>query len=376
MLLVACLSGDGEVETAVSEKRAFDIRLDFKGELKARLAHEIVMPPVDGRPKIEWIIEDGSRVEAGDALVRLDVEDLQKQLLKAQSALAVAQTRLDQQAARQRLAVGAAEQGLALAALDAELAELRVTDSETVPLVQREQGKVAAAKAHMATDDARTGLERVRLDNLTEVQLLELESEKMQRQVTRIEDMIEASTLTAPGPGLVVIGEDWEGKYEAGSTAWPGAILLELPDLAEMEVVGWVHEVDSPQLALEQRATIVMDAHPSEPSEGTVVRIGDLAVPRGESRIKHLRVVLELDETTDKMKPGMTVGLDLAVDTLEDVVVVPATAVRRSGVDQMVHVRRWGGWEEVPIEVLGRHEDLVAVSGVEGGEVWALEMPR
>ena len=375
LLLVACLSGDGDLETAVAKRSDLEIRLDFKGELQARKAHEIVMPPVDGRPKIEWIIEDGTRVQEGDELVRLDVEELQKSLLKAQSQLAVAQTKIAQHGARQRLAVGAAEQTLAMAELDAELADLRVTGSETIPRVQREQSKVAAEKAHMATDDAQTGLDRVHLDGVTALQLLELEVVKMERQVERIEEMIASGTITAPGPGLVIIAENWDGKYEAGSTVWPGSILLTLPDLSEMEVEGWVHEVDSPSLALQQRATVTMDAHPSEPSKGSVVRIGDLAVARGENEIKHLRVVLDLDETTEKMKPGMTVELDLLVDTLDQVVTVPAAAVRAEGPDQVVYVQGWGGWDPVPVRVLGRDGEVVAIEGVEPGASVALELP-
>jgi len=375
-LLVSCLSGSGDVETATSTRGELEVQLDFKGEFEARRSADLVMPNLRGRPKIEWIVDDGSRVEAGDKLVQLDVEEMEKGRKKAQSNLDIARTKILQQEARLSLDLGAAEQAVVVAELDEELASLRQTDSETVALVDRATEQTAYIKAKMATAAAGTSLSRVKLDSDIELQLLKLEADDRLRRVELYDEMIAVATMVAPSAGLVVTGKNWDGKYEAGSQVWAGSVILSLPDLSEMQVIAWVHEVDSPKVEVGQTAMITMDAHPNDPAEAKVVKVADLAVERGENRIKHMRVVLEMAETTTKMKPGMTVGVDLLVQKHEDAVLMPYGAVGHKGTETVAWTRGLGGWSAAPITVLGRSGTQVAVEGIEAGVTVSLGDPN
>ena len=375
-ILISCLSGTGDVETATSTRGDLEVQLDFKGEFEARHSADLVMPSLPGHPKIEWIIEEGTRVQEGDKLVQFDVEQMLKERQKAQSNLDIARTKIEQQEARLTLDLGAAEQAVVVAELDEELAGLRQTDSETVALVDREVEKTAFIKAQMATDAAGTSLQRVQLDADIELQLLRLEADDRQWKVERYDQMIAMATMTAPSGGLVVIGKNWEGKYEAGSQVWAGSVILSLPDLSEMQVVAWVHEVDSPRVAVGQMASITMDAHPNDPAIAKVIKIADLAVERGEHRIKHMRVVLEMDETAPRMKPGMTVGVELRVQKLEDTVLIPRGAIGSQGGDTVVWTSGLGGWSAAPVSILGRSDDQVAVEGIDAGETVSLGDPN
>ncbi len=374
-ILLACMSGT-EVESFQAVRGDLELRLKFKGELEAKDSSELVVPPLDGRPEIEWIVEDGTRVEAGDKVVQFDTEEMEKQLQTAKSNLDIANTKIEQHAARLALSMGGARQAVVVAELDQELAEMRQTDSETVPLVDREAGRVAYTKALMATESAGTKLERVQLDAQTELQLLELEAGKRERQMERVQEQIEKSTMVAPTAGLVVIGSNWEGKYEIGSHVWGGEVVVRLPDLSDMQVVAWVHEVDSPKVEVGQKATLTMDAHPGAPAEATIKKVADLAVERGENRIKHVRVVLEVAETTPKMKPGMTVAVDLEVERHPDVVQVPVAAIVDRGAQTVVWTQGLFGWSEVPVAILGRSGDRVAVEGIDAGTTVALGDPN
>jgi HlyD family secretion protein len=193
--------------------------------------------------------------------------------------------------------------------------------------------------------------------------------------VDSIDEMIGLAAIFAPTDGLVVVGKSWEGKYEAGSNVWPGAVLLRLPDLSEMQVVAWVHEVDSPLLVQDQMAKVTMDAHPTTPANSVVTKIAELAIARGENRVKHMRVVLEMDETTEKMKPGMTVNVDLLVSRFEDAVLVPSGAVSRQGGQPVVWTQGFGGWSAQPVTVLGRDGEQVAVEGIDAGLTVAIGDP-
>ena len=375
-LLMSCLAGTTDVETATSSRGELVVQLDFKGEFEARHSADLIMPNLRGRPKIEWIIDDGTRVEAGDKLVQLDIEEMTKERQKAQSNLDIAETKIAQQEARLSLDLGAAEQAVVVAELDEELAGLRQTDSETVALVDRAAEKTAYIKAQMATNAAGTSLARVRLDSNIALQLLRLEADDRRRVVEAYDEAIELATMNAPSAGLVVVGKNWDGKYEAGSQVWAGSVLIQLPDLSEMQVIAWVHEVDSPKVKVGQDALITMDAHPNDPAAAKVVRVADLAVARGEHGIKHMRVVLEMAETTAKMKPGMTVGVGLEVQNLEDVVLIPWGAIEHEGAETVVWTSGLRGWTPTPVSVLGRSRDQVAVEGIADGVTVTLGDPN
>jgi HlyD family secretion protein len=376
LMLVACLSGDGDLETAVAVRQDMEVLLQFKGELEAKVSTDLLMPLIEGRPDIAWIIDDGTHVEAGDLLVRFDTEELEKSLEEAKADLDVALAQISRHSARLALSAGNARQAVVVAELDQELAEMRQTESETVPFVERVEGNTDATKAKMATDAARTGLTRVELDAQTDLQLLELTAAKRRRQVAYAEKQIALASMTAPAPGLVVVGTTWqEEKFEVGNTVWPGQIVMSLPDLKEMQVVAWVHEVDSPNLRLEQAGQVTLDAHPQAPSTGKLAEIGALALEHGEHRIKHVAVTLSIDHTTSDMKPGMTVEVDLLVQDLKEVVQVPSVAVRYQDGQPTVWVKAWSGWQPTPVDVLGKHGPLVAIEGVDSGATVALSDP-
>ena len=93
--------------------------------------------------------------------------------------------------------------------------------------------------------------------------------------------------------------------------------------------------------------------------------------------MKHLRVEVGLEESTDLMKPGMTVRAEVLVDHADDVVSVPREAVFFRDEEPVVYVRGRGGFEAVPVS-LGLRNDIrvVVESGVEEGAEVALVDPE
>lgn len=375
--LLACGGSSQEIPTATAQRGTFDVRLSVQGELSAKTSTTVSTPDFDVNAKIAWLAEEGTRVKKGDKLVGFDTAEMEQQLENARSALEVAQTKIEQNDAQLKLKLVDAEAAIRGVELDLRMAKMRVTESETVPLVDREDAKANAQRAEMAIDAAKSALETTRLQAAAERQLLQLEVEEQQRNVAKLERQLAQAELFAPTDGLVILYERWDGKVKVGSQPWSGQTIVTLPDLSAMEAVVWVHEVDSPAVAVDQTADVVMDAHPGSPTHGRVAKVADLAVPRGEDKIKHLKVTLELDETTELMKPGMTVQANLLLSSLPDVVSVPIEAVQRADGATWVYVRGLGGWTRQDV-VLGARNDVAVVveDGVAEGDVVALVDPE
>lgn len=375
--LAACTGGSSEVPSATASRGAFDVRLKVQGELEAKSSAVVTCPDFDVNTKIGWLVEEGTRVKKGDKVVEFDTADMVNQLDSAKSALEIAKTKIEQNRAQLALKVADAEAAITGVELDLRMARMRVTDSETVPLVDREDARANAVRAEMAIESAKSALETTRLQARAEQQLLQLEVEEQQRNVERLERQLAQATLTAPTDGLAILYERWDGKIKVGTQPWSGSTLVTLPDLSTMEAVVWVHEVDSPRVAVDQGALVIIDAHPNSPVEATIAKVADLAVPRGEDKIKHLKVTLSLAETTAVMKPGMTIRADLLVESVPDAVSIPLEAVQRADGTPFVYLSGIGGWARQDV-VLGPENDthVVVQEGVAAGDVVALVDPE
>lgn len=346
----------------------------FQGQLEASEAHRVVAPAVWGLT-VSWIVEEGTRVEAGDTVVRLDTKDFERNRRDLVSQLEVVDAKLGQQSAQRQLARAAATRRVDEVSLDLHLADLRTSESPVVPLFERERARVDHELATLDLAGAQDAVQLAELDGAAEMELLELEARDLRARLESVDREIEACTLTAPGPGVAVLAPSRRGKVAAvGERIWMGETLVELPDLDTMAVAGWVHEVDSPGIVEGSRAQVRMDAHPDDVFPASVTAMAPLAVPRGEHGLKQVGVTLEFDAVDPRMKPGMTVTVDVEVRRAEGAVTVPDAALQNGPDGPFVWVSD-GGWTTKPVVVLARDDHQAAVEGVDEGDTVALATP-
>lgn len=373
--------GGGDVPSTVVARGPFEIVLAIPGELEAVRSVTLSAPDMNGAAKVSWLVDAGARVAEGDVLVKFDETDLQEHLEQAKTDLEVARTKIEQGKAQLAVKLGNIENEITSSTLSRERAAMRITDSETVPRVERESARIDVEEATLAVERSRSSLESARLEGEAELELLRLEAEKAQREVVQSERTLSEATIVAPSPGIVILSETWKGgstgTVTVGDSLWGGQVVVELPDLSEMEVEAWVHEVDAAKVAVDQVVTVVVDAHPDAKHPGKVAKVADLAVQRKpEATVKHLEVTIALDETTSVMKPGMTVRAEVLVAHHDDVLAVPQEAVFHKGDESYVFRRGLAGFARTPV-TLGATNDthVIVTSGLDDGDVVALADP-
>jgi len=373
--LWACGGGGDAIPAAPVSSGDFEVTLSVPGELAAVEETLILTPRFKGRLEIAWMAEQGTKVAKGDRLVVFDSDELRVKLDTARTELEVARTKIDQNRSKLDLAVAEAEADIHRAELDLELAGMRRTESDTVPLVEREEARIGQTKASMAIDAAKSSLDSVELESRAETQLLQLEVARREREVTELEEMLERTTITAPTDGVVLLEEKWDGFWTVGSRPWASAELISLPDLAAMKVKARVHEVDAPRVAVGQRARVELEAFPGQVMEGEVVEVADLAVPQGEDEIKFLDIEVTLSGETGDLLPGMSSRVELVLESTPEAVWVPIEAVFRDGDEAYVFREGLTGWSRTEV-TLGRANDThVMVEGLEAGGRVALVDP-
>jgi len=232
------------------------------------------------RDKYEW---DGSA--EGQALY----EAYAYQVSAAEAALAAAQEQL----------VGAQKNLEILLALK----ENPVSLQAQVHAAQA-QYEVAAAGAEVA----QAALESLKAGATPEeIAAAQAQLEQGEAALGLLEVQLEKMTLKAPLSGLVT-----SRSVQIGETASPGAVLLTLADLDQVELTVFIPENRLGEIRLGQKVTIEVDSFPGKGYQGEVVYISSEAefTPRNvqtkEERVNTVFAVkIRLPNPEHELKPGM-----------------------------------------------------------------------
>jgi len=214
-----------------------------------------------------------------------------------------------------------------------------------------------------------------------DVALLEVEKAKVLNELEYVRSSIDAMTVYAPQDGLIVVSDNWrEGrKFQVGDTTWPGRELLRIPDLREMQVEAWAHELDATRLRVGQEAVVVLDMYPESRLPGRVAAISNAPSPKGrESEIQGYEVVVELERTdAGRMRPGMSARVLVVVEEEPGLLLVPRQALFVEEEERVVYVREDGGFQRRVVVPVGRNDLFYALrEGPKTGSLVALRRPE
>jgi multidrug resistance efflux pump len=369
-------AGDDDAATRwVVTRGDLPITVEVAGTLRSTDSTLVGPPqiPTMWSYKIAFLVPEGVEVRAGMPVVRFDPSNLERELLDKIAERDQAESELAKK--RVELASTLRAQDLRLAEARAALrrSELKVdVPAELAAAKELFESQVdhAVAAEEVASLAARIDLER----RAGQAELASL-AEKRRRAAVRVEEIqayVERMTVRAPRAGTVIYQGDWQGtKVKVGDEVWQMRKVLEIPDLTSMEAEGRVEEADSGRLAVGQRVTFRLDAHPQVEYAGRVREIGK-SVQRRErgAPVKEVELVIALESTdTERMRPGMRFQGEVEVERAEGVLLVPAEAVRSTAGGPVVYRRTLFGSEAVAIEA-GRRDDrfVEVVSGLADGE--------
>ncbi len=379
LVLLACRPG-GPRDLPVGEVRrgAFEVVLSLAGTLVAEDSVPVAVPDVGGGTRVVRILASGTAVAEGDVVCELDRTALEQQIINAEARLEVLVRRIPSEEEQLAGRLQDLENGVARSELALQRALMRVTDSETIPRVEREGSRLDAEEARLTLDRARTALEGARLKGAADLDLMRLDVRQTRANVARYQAQLVASTVTAPVPGVVALAEDFSGRpVAAGDTVYPGFEIARIAQPGALRVEAWVPEADAGRIRVGQPVTVRVEGYPEKPAQGRVSRTGDMAVRR--SAIvpgKYLGVTVDLTEQADPMRPGMTVRADVFVDRADDALTVPREAVFYQDERAFVWRRHFGSFGAVPVTVGLASDARVVVTGpLAAGDVVALGDP-
>lgn len=236
-----------------------------------------------------------SIVKKGQVIARLDPSLIQTQIEQQRANLVRAEADLE------RLKVGLA---------DAKVKQQRAHDLGKRGLIP--QTEVEAADVQVQSTDAQI---RSSIAGVTQAR-----ANLNQQQVN-----LNHTVITAPIDGIVISRNVDEGQTVAASMNAPVLFLL-AADLTKMKISANIDEADVGKIRPGQRVTFRVDAYPTGNFEGSVVQVR--LNPVTVQNVVTYAAVVEVPNLDYRLKPGMTANVNIEIARRDDVLRVPAGAVR------------------------------------------------
>ncbi|SIS41346.1 efflux RND transporter periplasmic adaptor subunit [Salimicrobium flavidum] len=337
VLLAACSNEPEEeapervtpVETAQVREGTFTVEREIiaKSEPAATSA---VVPETPG--EITFIgVEEGDRVERGDALAEVEPQQGDSQVELQENALAQARQQLDQ-------AIGARDDAeTALANAREQLDE--PGDGFLSPTEQELEAQVSQAEQQL--DQAEASVEQARL-----------QVEQAEIQLEQAESQAAAATITSPRAGIVTSLQGNVGDMVTNQQPFATIVSID-PAL----ITASITEDQLPLFEEGETYPVAMDAL-KNPNNSTLTYVSTVPGDTGLYRVE-----AEIDNPSDVIKPGMTATMLLPETVVENTMIVPTEALVENAGKTYVYKVEDDTAVETPVTIEASQSDESAVTG-------------
>ena len=384
--IVAMKPDAPNVTTAEVKLGEFVDYVQVRGELKAMKSIVLSAPSGAGDIQIVSLVKNGSMVKKGDVVVQFDTTSLQRTLDQKRSEFKTTEGEIGKTRAEGRIKEEENLTQVTKNRYDVQRAELEVGKREILSEIDGEKAKLTLSDAEQKFLEVGTKLKSDREATSADVESKKQKREKALFEVRESERNITAMSLKAPVDGLVTLMPNWRAgtswdnapEFKEGDRAWPGAPIVQLPDLSSVRVTGRVDETERGRVKPEQKGVVKIDAVPGRDFAATVSEIGTLAKLDFSTwpPPKNFDVALQLKESDPKMRPGMSATARIAVDRVPNAILIPPEASFQKEGKSVAYVYSGLKFEERTIEIMKRGSDVLWVAkGLRPGEKVALNNP-
>ena len=409
---VAKVLDQGEVQSSEN--------VEIRCEVRAR----------NGQLTVISLVPEGTKVKAGDFLVRLDSTAFEKERESQRIAVANAKAAVIQADANLKTArttLTEYEEGTYLSQV--QDLENQITDAEGMiktsesELLQSQdvhknsmelqaKGFITSRQLEadkFAVDRAKLTLRRnenllamtrqnkevlnkytkvkemIQLQSNIEAAVVKLESEKdalrvQESQMEEIEQMITKCEVVVPEgvSGQVVYAKEQRGRggdewvLEEGANVRESQVLIRLPDTTKMEVKALINEQNITQIETGMPASIKVDALTSTTLKGVVTKVNQYAESSGwgGSSVRKYAVNVRIIDPPEALKPGMNSSVSIQTKYQPEALMVPIQTVYGVQEQQFcLLINDEGSYETREVKIGGNNsQKALILEGLEEGE--------
>ena len=378
----AVTAGSGASAGITAQRGGFRETARLHGTVGAVQSKTILAPRLSGQMAgmmvITKIVSNGSRVREGDLLVEFDSQTQLRNVLDRQAEYDNLVQQIKKKQADQTTAIAADETELKGAEVDLQSARVDMRKNEVIPGIQAEINKQNLAEAEAKLKQLKSTFALKREAAAAELRILEIQRDRAQKAVAYAQGNIEKMSIKSPLRGLVVLSPIYKGTRQVdpqeGDEVRPGGGIMLVVNPSAMQVTARLNQVDVSRVHVGQAAEVRLDAYPDLVFPGKVERISAISTASQYSRrIRYFAAVISIQGSNPKLLPDLTAAVDIELQTLENVLLLPREAIVMQQGQAMVEVLENGRPELRPVKLGPRNEcEVVVESGIQEG--WTVSL--
>jgi HlyD family secretion protein len=376
-----------DVPMADVTKGEFVDTLEIRGEIRPLKSVVLTSPLQSGELQIVKLVKSGTVVKPGDVVVEFDGSTLQRTILEKQSEVKQADAEIEQVSAQSRITAEQNQTASMKSKYDLQRAKLDLNKGDTVSRIELEQAKLVVLDAEQKLRELEEKIKSDRTAAEADVYAKRRKREKALLDLGRAKQGLENLQLKSPAAGVINVlpnprSGDMFGsgqEFREGDRAWPGASVLELPDLSSVHLEARLDESDRGRLNPGQEARVRIEAVPGKDFKARIEKISLLArvdFASGWPPPRNFDLGLVLLEVDPRIRTGMTAVARIATARVPDVVLVPSEAVFQRDGSPVVYKLSGSEFDERRIQVSRRgKEQTIVASGIAPGDRIATRRP-
>ena len=216
--------------------------------------------------------------------------------------------------------VGQARANLLSARANLEKSQVMLRDTKTT----LERNKILFAKNFIAKSDLDTS-ETNYLSAVAQIKVAEAQIQQAQAALDSSAINLKYAKILSPVNGTVISRNIDIGQTVAASFQTPTLFTI-AQDLTKMQIDTSVDESDIGKVKAGQKAAFTVDAYPESTFNGKVSVVRN--APINVSNVVTYNAVIIVDNTSLKLKPGMTANVSIETESKQSVLRVPNAALR------------------------------------------------
>ena len=377
--LVSCKSEVDSATYTVTQRNFVD-KITVEGVAEPVMSTPLMTPMYcDG--VIEYLVEDGIYVKAGDLICQIKFQDLQVEYDAMLINMENAQAGINKAKASLNLEYALLEAQVRNNEADTKIASL---DSTQIAYLTPTQRRIKQLELERVTIDKNRFDKKLKVLSFiqqTEIKKMELEIRSFANYIQTIKERLEQMTLRAPKDGLIIISNSpvTDNKFQIGDPVWSNMTIAIIPENSTMKVKLRASETDYKYISVGDSVVYTFDAMPGNIGMGKILMKAPMGVPyRRNSKVKFFEIEASLDSAIVLPEPGFSTNCHIILKHVESAISVPRISVFEEDSAKVVYVKRKnGGYEMRQVETgLTSLSEAVVLVGLNDGETVSLSKPK
>ncbi len=371
-----------QIDTEVKLGR-FDIIVSVTGELQARNSVKIEAPYQILREVRMWeisiaeIIPEGTVVDSGDFVARLDGSNVENELREIETEIDISLGEIEK---------AKIDSSLELRAQRDNIINLRFTVQEAEITLEQSKYESPAVirKAQIDLDKVKREYQQTLSNYKLKVQQAEVnikqkynDLNKLLRQKENIMEGLRRLVIKAPASGMVIYRKERDGsKITTGSMIriFRDPTVATLPDLSSFNSITYVNEIDISKVKPGQPVKVGVDAFPDKKFTGTVFSVANVGEQLPNADAKLFEVVINVNETDPVLRPSMTTSNLIYTNSFDSVTFVPLETVHTE--DSLTFVYKKNKTKQLVLLGDANENEVIVKEGLSEGEKILLSVPE